>query len=751
MKLFGKTVAEKEFARGDFLIYETGNSKGLIKDKNAVTLQSASDSIYDAIDINGIYENESRDYINVPAEWCGDEMTVNLMSADFTYKNLSKLASNIYTEAKPQICEVEGKKIMVMQWDNTEREDIDRTMLVYSVYNDANGTWSAPVAVDDDGTADFYPCFKDGYLVWQNEKTTLTDDMTLKEIAELGEIYVTKWNGSGFDEAVALTDDNTLDTQPSVSATTSGASVVWTANTEGDILGVTGRNNIMRSDFNGTLWSTPQKIKSNLNSITNITAGAINNEFAVAYVVDDDNDLNTIEDRDIRIIGNNGETQLTNNDVIDSNPVFADNKIYYYSEGNITYSDIDGANKQTVFDEAKPGLTDSFVVDSNSNGDTAIWWTKSENGGAEVYVSLYTDNAWSDEIQITSVGNKAKYPSGILNDNGSMVVAFNNGIMNENEITQTDLYTISVNPSYDIEIADAYFDEDSMTAYATVKNSGELEISSYTVAITGNNATTITEPLKAGDSTEVELAYNKPQDLTASTIELAVSIDNEEYNTDNNSLLFEIGHADIVVDNAAVNEDETVVSADISNIGYTDAENVVVSLRDGSADGTVIDKKIVDVAVGEENNITFDIDKSDMRFMDAAKILYVTAEIEDEEVSLGNNDSYVLIMSETGSADYEVEILDYNEVDGKYVINSIARNNTDKELICQLFSAVYASDGTLKGCSCEQAVIDANDDTGVDITLSCSIEENDTIKTYMWKYYEPLSKTAQLQITDLQK
>ncbi|MGN1201742.1 MAG: hypothetical protein ACI4RF_00490, partial [Eubacterium sp.] len=671
VKVFGKKVAEKEFARGDFLIYETGNSMGLINDKNAVTLQSASDSIYDTIDINSIYKNESRDYTNRPTEWLGDEVTASLMSADYTNKKVARLASNIYTEAQPQMCEIGDKKIMVMQWDNSERADVDRTMIVYSVYNDVNDTWSAPVAVDDDGTADFYPCFKDGYLVWQNEKTTLTDNMTLKEIAELGEICVTRWNGNGFDEVVTLTDDNTLDTQPSIAVAANSASVVWTTNTEDDILGITGHNSIMQSDFNGASWSTPQIVKNNLNSIVNIAAGMVNNEFVIAYVVDDDNDLNTINDRDIRIIRNENEEQLTNNDSIDSNPVFADNKIYYYSDGNIVYSEIDGANSNNVFDEAKAGLTDSFVVDSNSKGDTAIWWTKAENGGAEVYVSLYNNNAWSDEIKITSVGNKAKYPSGILNNNGSMVVAFNNGIINENEITQADLYTVSVDPSYDIEITDAYFDEDSMTAYVTVKNSGELEISSYTVAITGNNSITVTELLKAGDSAEVELAYNKPQDLTASTIELTVSIDDDEYNTDNNFMSFEIGHADIVVDNAAVNEAETVVSADISNTGYTDARNVVVSLREGSANGSVIETKTISLMVGDEKSVKFDIDKSEMRFMDASKTLYVTAEIEDEEISLGNNDSYVLIMSTIGNADYEVEILDYNEIDGNYVINSV--------------------------------------------------------------------------------
>ena len=81
----------------------------------------------------------------------------------------------------------------------------------------------------------------------------------------------------------------------------------------------------------------------------------------------------------------------------------------------------------------------------------------------------------------------------------------------------------------------------------------------------------------------------------------------------------------------------------------------------------------------------------------------------------------------------QVEILNYNGIDNKYVINSVARNNTDEKLTsCLLYSAVYSPDGTLKGCNTVKTDIAANDDTDVDITVSCDIEAGDTIKTFMW-------------------
>ena len=96
----------------------------------------------------------------------------------------------------------------------------------------------------------------------------------VEQIASLGEISVAKWNGDGFDSPISITDNVEVDTQPSVSVNENGiVSVVWTRNTENDILGNTGTNSIMKSDFDGE-WESPVEIKSNLSAVTNITSAA---------------------------------------------------------------------------------------------------------------------------------------------------------------------------------------------------------------------------------------------------------------------------------------------------------------------------------------------------------------------------------------------------------------------------------------------------------------------------------------------
>ncbi len=741
VKLFGKTVGEKEFAKGTYLIFETGNNKGLIKD-NAITMLETnsleSSGLMSGIELDRVYENESREYLNNPTVWL-DSYRIDMLGASGSGKNMETIASNVYPESSPQICEIDGKKVIVMQWDDERRADADRSMLVYSVYNKG---WSEPVAVADDGTADFYPVFRDGYLVWQNQKGKITDDMTLRQIGQQGEICIAKWNGNGFDKAVTVTDNNVLDTQPTVAATNAGASVVWTTNTESDILGTTGTNKIMRADFYGDSILSKNEVKSNLNAITKLTAGTLNGEVAIGYVADGDNDLNTIDDWEISIISGGNERKLTNNAVLDSNPVFENDSVYYYSEGNIYYCNPDGTNLKSVFDEAKPGLTDSFVADINKNGNGAIWWAKKENGITEIYSTLLNDGVWSEESQVTDLGNDSKYPSGIIDDSGVMTVAFNSSMDG-----RADLMVISVVPDYDLELLDVYADEDENKIYGVVKNTGEKEINSYSVATKGciSINKTSDDRLLPGQTAEIELEYKLPENFAPGTIDVTVSaVGCNEINTADNSVSLKIGSADIEVSNIAT-DDESIcnVTADVSNIGYSDASDVKISLVDGDR---ILDETTVDLKAKKHTSVSLSVDKKKLNFYGDSKRLYIKAELDAQEVSTGNNEEYVFITSPYDGAPYYTDILEYTVVEEGVVIHSIAGNNTDENISCRVYTAVYDSEGNAKCIGNKKVDIGAKNDTAVDITLDCALEKGDTIKSFFLNNMDPLTKTAIITI-----
>ncbi len=743
VKVLGKEVAKKDFAKGEFLIYETGNANGLIGDDDVVigsgggTAWSLSlTSTYNSININKVYENESRSYALFSTEWYGDIPPISLMTAEYTNKNLQLLAENVYTESAPMMCNIDGQKVMVMLWDNSERDAVNRTMVVYSVYDNEMGLWSKPVPVCDDGTADFYPCFNDGYIVWQNEKALLYDSMTLLDIAKLGEICVSKWNGNGFDEPVTITDNSAIDTQPFVCASDSEVSVVWTTNSENDIIGTSGSNSILKSSMADSNWGEAVIVKDSLNSIVNLSAGYTDTGLNIAYVVDGDNDLQTINERDICIITENKEYKLTDNDVLDSNPVFKGNMIYYYSNGNIEYAVLGSNGKTAVFEEMKSGLTDNFTVDANETGDVAIWWAKNTDNETEIFCTLYKDGAWSDEIQLSDTGNQSKYPAGILETDGSMYLAYNNSVWQDGSVIRSDLYTIDLLPSYDLSVIDAYVDEDSMMVYATIKNTGELNIDSYTLSLIDgdvNSQKVISDGLKAGESADVEIEYIKPENLDKRTITLSVAIDDEEYDLDNNSTTLTVGNCDVNITEVRNYEKlpTSLAVAVISNNGYSDTGKITVCLRKETADGIVAETQIIDnLSAGESTEVTFNyniVENSNIQW-------YVTAEAENEEISLGNNDLYFINNYLSSVSEYSHEILRYTIKEKSLIVNAYAENNTATDLTAVSILAVYGEDGRLKGLKQADLLTAKYDNATLDFTIdNYSYSNGDYMKLFMWK------------------
>ena len=749
VKVFGKEVAKKEFAKGDFLIYETGNSNGLISD-DALKIYSLNErNLYSEIDINKVYENESRAYASASTDWYGNVSSVSLMDASIANKKTQLLAENVYTESAPVMQTVDGKKVMVMLWDNAERDAVNRTMLVYSVYDDENGSWSAPAPVYDDGTADFYPCFNDGYLVWQNEKSKLDDSMSLLDIAKLGEIYISRWNGSGFDKPVAVTDNDTLDTQPFVCASGSEVSVIWSTNTENDIIGTSGKNSILSSKFDGSACTKPIVLKEGLNTITGISAGYTDSGLNIAYVEDADNDMQTITDRDITIVAGGEAYKLTDNEVLDSNPVFEGNTVYYYSDGNIAYTDLTDKSTNTVFKESKTGLTDNFTVSVNKKGERAIWWNKNVDSATEVFAALYRDGEWSDEIQLSETGNQSKYPTGVLENDGSMYIAYNNGIWEDGANTQNDLYIMNIDPAYDLAVSDAYIDEDSMTVYATVKNTGELNVDSYTVALndngTVNSQKTITEGLKAGESADIEIGYVKPDDLDKRTITLSVAIDGKEYDLTNNNAELSVGNCDVEVADVKNYENLPASSAVavIKNNGYSDTGKVTVCLRKESANGDVEKTQTIDnLPAGESTEITFNYDiveNSNIKW-------YVTAEAENDEISLGNNDMYFINDYRSSVSDYSGEILRYSIDNNILSINACVENNTDEDLSAAAIIAVYDSAGRLKAVSRDDVDVSAYKNSSIDVTIdNYTYKTDDEIKLFLCDDQNSLRPVCELR------
>ena len=738
--IFGKTIVSDnlwELPADKGIIYSTDPldaGKTWIKSKS-ISLMSLEQT-YDIYNANAIYENEGRDYLLNPTEWYGDMPPISLFAADYTNKNLTILADSVYPEAQPQIFSINGKKILIFTIDNDSRTSDNKQMLVYSVYNDEEGTWSNAIPVNDDGTADFYPSAHGEYLVWQNQKSVMNDGLSLAEIGKEGEIVIAKWNGNGFDAPVSLTANDALDTLPKVSVNNNEISVVWLKNSADDILGVDGNTSIVKKVYNGSSWGEEIVLKDTLNAVTDLSVGYCDNTLNVAYVHDVDDDITTIDDREVYLIGSS-EKQVTDNEVLDSNAIINNGKLYWYSENNIHLMNLSDGTESTVFEDARYTLADGFTV-SEDNGNIAILWSGSEEACSEIKGVLYQDGAWGDVITVSELGAYAKYPTCVLEEDGTILTSFTaeaDGI--------TSLYTLGLFPSYDLAISDIYFDEQKLSLNSEnefevmVTNNGELPVEGYTINVynedeTLNNSIVFEDVIKAGESKAVMGKFITGDAISYENLTVEIELNHyEEYIYDNNTVALAVGNGDISLESLSVYETlpTSYAVADVKNIGYSDISNITVNLRKDSIDGEIVQRKTIpSLSAGDNEEVTFAYNPQNYENTK----WFITIETEAEEVSVGNNHDYFINECAVDLGNYEISILNYSYADNKLTVNSYAKNNTSSSLFANAVFAVYGTDGRLKGIASQPLNVSEYSDTGIDVWFeNYTHASGDYVKMFM--------------------
>lgn len=90
---------------------------------------------------------------------------------------------------------------------------------------------------------------------------------------------------------------------------------------------------------------------------------------------------------------------------------------------------------------------------------------------------------------------------------------------------------------------------------------------------------------------------------------------------------------------------------------------------------------------------------------------------------------------------YDSKILNTDEIDGKSMVNSVACNNSEKDVTASVYTAVYDKDGNFKGGGVRKTWLEKHTDTAVDIELPFEIEPGDTVKTFFWENMLPLTQT----------
>lgn len=154
------------------------------------------------------------------AEWVAPmDNGIQLLST-FEENETKTLIENSYDHADPQIVALGENKFMVVFVGDAgdDRDDYNRTAVMYTVYNGDNATWSKPVIIQNDNTADFEPDVVDAgeniLVTWTSRKAS--SSASGNEFLKGMEVYAVTINKSTLEMGTIerLTDDNYYDSAP---------------------------------------------------------------------------------------------------------------------------------------------------------------------------------------------------------------------------------------------------------------------------------------------------------------------------------------------------------------------------------------------------------------------------------------------------------------------------------------------------------------------------------------------------------
>lgn len=669
------------------------------------------------------YTLSSRDYLKKSSQWLGTSKTVKPYG--YNPGDSTVLQTNLFPEAKPLLIQNGEQKMLLWTADDISRSAIDRTKLVYSIYDKNTSTWSFPLSVANDGTGDFYPSVAKGdniFTAWQNAGKVYTDPNTPVETITSGsEIMVSKYDSvkNTWSAPARITNNNLLDHSPVVTSYGNKAAVVWMQNTGNDMFGLQGNNNLMYSLYDGNTWSEPKIVKENVGKIISWSAAQNENGTYITYNIDEDEKLETMTDREIYLakINTTGVsiTRITNDSKMDSSPktvrIGETVKTYWYQEGNIAYMDDVTKPSQIsyMFEAAKPGLTDDFNVIEGNGTSGLIWTQDAGNGNVEVYAALYDNekSRWYSSDKITNTNARVKYPQGIIKSDGTIQLAFNRAAKQAVPIDgtenfyykdgQSDLCVSDITLTHNIGLDSVMFDDtqynpgSQMDLYLNITNKDNLPVDRIkTEVYEGDpsqggalNISQITEQvIQPGETKTIDVQVNSTHTMLGKDIFVKISpINGQDVDETDNVKSVKIGFTDISIDGLKLEDvgSRRVLSGTVKNNSAVKAENVNLKIRLGAEDGIILSNH--DIGTLEPNgtkNFVYESDANSTVFTDGLQRLYIQLATSSVESNTSNNTEYAVFYDPSSKPVFDINVLTTETVDTEINADVVITNNQPK-------------------------------------------------------------------------
>ena len=289
--------------------------------------------------------------------------------------------SLVYENAKPKLTKLSDGRMLMVYLDDTEDTASKQTKLMYRVYD--NGTWSDAKQVNQNGNLDTAGelCMFDGtaYVIYMSSDKEITEDMKNEEIAKSMNLYVSKFDGTGFSTPSVIENNGKWKYSYHLAKRGDALCAVWAENSANDMLLENGSTTINESQLTDGTWKEAKETAKDDAALQEISAGTLGNKNVTAYVKDDKAyiDGNPL---DISSYGEKADSLK-----------FLGDKIYFRIDGVLyTY---DGNEISSLNVKCTP----SYEI-----CDDKIYWIEQDNFKSEIYAQSM--DSQSDPVALTEEG-----------------------------------------------------------------------------------------------------------------------------------------------------------------------------------------------------------------------------------------------------------------------------------------------------------------------------------------------------------
>ena len=563
----------------------------------------------------------------------------------------STLQSGILTSSLPIIKEINGTKVMIFQGYDSERSELNRTVLQYSVCK--NGSWTTPKAVLDDGYADMYAdmAVADGKLVLacQKEKSEIEGSVSdgantiLNDVAKKSEIWTAVFDeASGtFTQTTQLTNNDKPDMMPKVSEGSDGAAVTWLRSSSEDYVENEGTTTICRQTLGS---SKVQEIASTTKEVKEYAVYEEDGANHAVYLTENENGEPQICDEADKTLISSGADEGTI-----AGLQYANGKLLYNRNGKM-YELKDGEGTELTDDESS--IPSSAIYCKNGDYEGFVWIANDdETGEGSIKVSMKTEDGFSEPVTVyTGKDKRIQYLSPVLESDGQWEFAAN--VLNQST-NLNELLVISKTPQTELTLAGASIDEydveDDLTAvhyYAT--NTELTPIDELIVRIQLEDGTevekTISQTVQPGETVS-GTAYMDLSDVTNSQTASVYVYAKGQTDLKKNQLSVSVGKSDIRLTNTVEEKgSQAVITATLENVSDRTATTTLKLYSDEKKSKQLYTSEDISIEPWKRVTKTITVNKSDLSYnANQAVYMLLHADVAEGDCDESNNDSYAIL------------------------------------------------------------------------------------------------------------